>query len=288
VLVGGFVASNDDTPADFVLLRYNPDGTLDTTFAENGVARINFDNASDSFDDGTPFHVSNDEIRDFVMLSDGSVLALGTSDHRLAMARFDLTPRIAEPDFATLKSNGTLAIHGTAGNDDISIDETSIFTEYVTVTVNGITQSFLRDDVNMIRIYGFEGNDDITVQDLNVETYIVGGDGDDSIRGGRGADRIKGQDGNDTILGDDGNDSLYGDAGNDKLNGQDGDDYLHGGDGDDILTAGTGTDILYGRAGNDRFRVFGSIAQLFGGGGTDSAEDVNGDDVLVSIEEMLA
>ncbi|AWA30015.1 hypothetical protein HYN48_07950 [Flavobacterium magnum] len=58
---------------DFALARYNVDGTLDTTFGENGTIKINFgmNNAAD---------YSNDSASNLSILPDGKLLLAGTTD----------------------------------------------------------------------------------------------------------------------------------------------------------------------------------------------------------------
>lgn len=65
ILIGGSVASAGQ-PADFLVLRYKTDGTLDSTFANKGRKRIDFKK-------------NNDVATALVLLTDGSILVAGTA-----------------------------------------------------------------------------------------------------------------------------------------------------------------------------------------------------------------
>lgn len=92
--------------------------------------------------------------------------------------------------------------------------------------------------------------------------FIVGGGGSDTIFGGRGSPN----DNADTIDGGDGNDLIFGSADQDSIDGGSGDDTLFGGNANDTLNGGGGNDTLWGGAGND---------QLFGGNGADQFSFTN-------------
>jgi hypothetical protein len=99
----------------------------------------------------------------------------------------------------------------------------------VDVSVNGSGQSFA--GVGRILIFGHDGNDDIQiVPGVRIETWALGGAGDDVIRGGGGTNVLVGGDGNDAVTGGPARDVLVGGRGADQLAG--------GGD-DDLLAAGS-------------------------------------------------
>ena len=81
ILLAGFVAGNGSI-ADFALLRYNADGSLDPTFANDGVA-IN------------DFNKSTDEAYGVSLQKDGKILVAGVSKnastYKAAIARFHNT-----------------------------------------------------------------------------------------------------------------------------------------------------------------------------------------------------
>ncbi|MGA9582552.1 MAG: calcium-binding protein [Allosphingosinicella sp.] len=81
--------------------------------------------------------------------------------------------------------------------------------------------------------YTGAGNFTGTGNDLN--NYIYGAGGDDSLSGG---------DGHDTLTGNGGDDSLYGGAGHDTLGGGAGADYMEGNDGNDVYVVDNAGDTV--------------------------------------------
>lgn len=152
-------------------------------------------------------------------------------------------------------------------------------------------------------LVGGDGNDLLGVvasfQDVDANTRLQGGNGDDVVTGGFHTDRLDGDAGNDTLTGNDGSDFLYGGDGNDKLVGDitftpieageysitGGNDVLQGGAGDDELIGGRGKDTLTGGAGADRFEYFLANDSLPGAANRDVITDfsqVDGDRVDLS------
>ena len=83
---------------------------------------------------------------------------------------------------------------------------------------------------------------------------LIGNDGNDSLNGGEDNDFLDGGNGNDTLLGETGEDTLIGGIGEDLLNGGEDDDLLNGGENDDTLLGEAGNDTLYGELGADSLR----------------------------------
>lgn len=116
-------------------------------------------------------------------------------------------------------------------------------------------------------IDGQDGNDDI--RSLGGDNEVMGGTGNDEIRTGSGADVISGGDGNDFIASGDGNDEVCAGTGDDIVVAAGGDDLVDAGDGNDIVYAGSGNDTVLGGDGND---------DLFGADGNDILVDGHGND----------
>ena len=116
---------------------------------------------------------------------------------------------------ATLRG-GTLAVAGTAGDDEISV---ALNGAAVDVTVNGELRSFDAARVTRgLRADGRAGDDVITVDAaFALPARLTGGAGDDELFGGAAAD---------------------------VLNGGKGDDDLHGRGGADRMTGGKGDDVF--------------------------------------------
>lgn len=174
--------------------------------------------------------------------------------------------------------NGTLYIHGTAGDDVVNV---AYVAGKINVVENGKAQSFDRASIttNKIWFMGNNGNDKYDAsKTTGIQNVAYGGDGNDTLIGGDGHDVLCGDKGNDYLSGGYGNDSLYGaffgseaEDGADILAGGYGDDVLFGGDGNDSLRGLEGNDVLFGGKGHD---------QLYGGYVGNSSLDLGGDDVL--------
>jgi uncharacterized delta-60 repeat protein len=246
VLVGGSLASTSGGAADFALARFNPDGSLDTTFASD--ATVVTDLGSD------------DLLLALALQADARVVASGTSGGNVALARYLLggngTATTVPPTTTSTSTTSTLATTSTTSTS------TTLPTSTTTTSTSTTTTTPARDDACDGRtptIMGTAGNDRIF--GTSGPDVILGGGGNDWIAGLGGDDAICGNDGADTISGGGGNDTLIGGAGNDALNGDSGNDVLNGGEGNDRLSGGPGNDALNGAAGRD---------QCVGGAGVDT------------------
>jgi len=188
-----------------------------------------------------------------------------------------------------------LSMAGYGGNDTL-INETDLRCTLAggdgsdTIT-GGSAADSLRGDAGNDSISGGDGND--TILGSGGDDSLSGNAGRDNVQGGIGNDRVSGNGGRDRLFGQDGDDRLFGGASGDWLFGEAGSDQLNGEGGDDRLYAGdasdTGTDVLHGNAGNDLLvSRDGKSDQLFGDGGSDSAQIDSDKDLLTSIETIIA
>lgn len=233
--------SPDTAPA---VVRYNTNGSLDTTFSGDGIALLGFGS-------GDPGRVSAMSLQ-----LDGGIVVAGIAD-RSSLA----TPHLT--DF------GLTRITGTGGSADLSFSgdgaqQTNFGTGEAVPTAivlqpndgrivavgsftifdsNGAFQSA---DLAMARYHA------ITCNNLNVTR--IGTNGADSIVGRavptatgtlQLSDVIHGMGGNDTIDGLGAADSLCGGGGADVLRGGDGNDTLFGQLGSDAMDGGLGTDTCF-------------------------------------------
>jgi uncharacterized delta-60 repeat protein len=76
IVVAGFATSASGIGSDFALARYNPDGTLDTSFDGGGIVTTDFGALSD------------DDARALVIQPDGRILVVGTAGEDIALARY--------------------------------------------------------------------------------------------------------------------------------------------------------------------------------------------------------
>lgn len=116
------------------------------------------------------------------------------------------------------------------GSQDRDIISVAVASGRLSVTINGLTQSYPITNIVGIVVRGNDGNDTITLS----RSVTIGG----ILDGGLGDDILTGSAGNDLLLGGEGDDKLLGLAGRDVLIGGDGHDSLTGGVGDDLLIGG--------------------------------------------------
>lgn len=112
--------------------------------------------------------------------------------------------------------------------------------------------------VQIIVINLRDGNDTWFGGNIKIVPSVDGGAGDDDL-GGIGF--LLGGDGNDTVKALDSGGVLDGGTGNDTLVGGDGDDLMDGGAGDDLLIGNDGADVLTGGSGLDRIDATGDGAK---------------------------
>jgi uncharacterized delta-60 repeat protein len=200
----------------FALVRYNPDGSLDTGFGAGGTVFTTFGGDGD--------------LVAAAIQPDGKIVAGGIGPggvgEDMVLARY--LPQ------ATPTSSCTIT--GTAGND-------------ILTGTSGADVICGLGGSDAIR--GLEGND--TLIGASGNDVLLGGAGADTVMGGKGDDTLTGGAGADVLEGGGGNDSIEGDGGPDILRGQDGDDTLEATDGisgNDGLWGGAGTDSCTGDPGD--------------------------------------
>ena len=275
---------------DFVLTRYNADGSLDTTFGDGGKQTTDF--GSDEF--GSALAVQ----------SDGKMIVAGYADAGggdFALARYNGdTP----PDTTAPETSITEGPSGTTDDSSPSFsfeaESGSTFECRLDVEVwdacgSPKTLSNLSDGEYTFEVRASDeaANADLTPasRTFTVETTppspardctISGTSGGDTIGGTSGDDVICARQGNDIVYASGGNDTLYGRHGNDMLQDEGGEDRLDGGPGRDILHGGRDRDFLSGRGGDDH--LFGEAAndRLLGGAGADELSGQDGADSLVT------
>lgn len=265
ILVGGM--ANDE---DFALLRYNPDGTLDTTFDGDGIVT-------------TDFGYGQDIIYNLAELANGQYLAIGEArspDRSFGLALYNpdgtLDTGFGSGGLVTTTFGHSMAVaRGLAIQPDgkavlagITADDNPDFAlaRYMLggpppCTIDGTPGDDLLFGTNGSDVICGRGGNDV-IFGMRGDDLLRGGPGDDRIFGGAGHDVIWGEAGNDrafggpqgdTIIGGPGNDVLRGRAGNDRLEGTLGDDALYGGGGDDELFGGPGIDVCKGGGGDNTY-----------------------------------
>lgn len=288
IVAAGFAASTNGFNSDFAVLRLNPNGSLDSSFATNGLRTIDFAGG-------------NDSAAGVALDPSGDIVAAGVAG----------LPTLEDNAFAIVRllgdapgTSGIINVTGTSGNDTIAVTNNA---GTINVTLNGqVVATDALADVRSISISGGAGNDTITVGAGVPAVTLGGGAGNDSLVGGDGNDSIIGGNGNDTLDGGLGADVLSGGLGfdavtyaprgagvrvsldgvaNDGAPGE-GDNVftdieeIIGGAGNDLLVGDTAANILIGHGGNDTLQGLGGPDTLQGGQGSDELLAGRGQDLI--------
>lgn len=218
-------------------------------------------------------------------------------DNEIAYTYNQTLPPGSAP-FASLAS-GKLTVNGTNTFDVITVLADG---DDVVATVNGNGFRFAASGVTSIEVYGNEGNDRVTVGNGVIGTYVLGGNGNDTLIGGDGNDSLTGASGKDSLRGGAGDDRVaggkhydfvFGEAGNDRCYGDEATDYMdggvdrdrmYGGDGDDTMLGNNHNDTLYGEAGNDSMDGQNHNDRLYPGTGRDTVKGGNGNDNIFAAD----
>ncbi len=305
-------SSDDAGSNDFALVRFNEDGTADSSFGTGGVYLDDIGAAT------------NDQAYDVVVQSDGQAIVAGVSNtggsNDFLVARF--TTAHAPVNTTSPSISGDTTVGGTAtcdqgiwtGNPAPSYAYTWYRNSSEIVTTSspsypiqsadgGTSLSCSVTATNASGTSAAVGSNSLTIAAASgggsaggsstgsatttTSTTTTGsttgsgtGASSEAVNGTAGSDALTGDEGNDTIYGQGGNDTLSGNQGADRLYGGAGKDTLLGGAGSDRLFGGTGSDTLDGGAGDDSlFGEFGDD-QMGGGVGNDNLDGGPGDDVI--------
>jgi uncharacterized delta-60 repeat protein len=271
-----------------VLVRYNTDGSLDTTFDTDG----KITGGSIFFD------ISDTFANSLTLQADGKIIVTGTGNSTIGLARFNTNGSVdttfgidggittdisssAAGNCVTLQADGKILVAGSSFNGvnysfallryntDGSLDSTfgtdgklttdigiSASGQSVTVQtdgkilVAGSSHSGLNYDFALVR-YNADGSLDTSFD----STPSTAATADDAtiITSTHYDQSVTGGTDDDVLAPLDAsiNTNFSGGAGNDTITGGNADDYLGGGEGNDILNGGTGNNILDGGAGTD-------------------------------------
>jgi uncharacterized delta-60 repeat protein len=147
-IVAAGYAFRGSTLYDFVLVRYNPNGSLDTSFGTNAIVRTQFSSSTDGF-------------TDVALQLDGKIIGIGT------------TPNGGDTDFTVLRYNTNGALDTSFDTDGIAfadIGEAYALAEAVAVQADGKI---------VVAGYAFNG----TNTDFAVARYNADGSPDTSFGG---------------------------------------------------------------------------------------------------------
>ena len=273
---GKIVVAGNSLSGDFLrilLLRYNSNGSLDTTFSGDGIVTIDF---SEDNEFATALAIQSDG--KIVAAGQGggaSFLVLRTNSNGTLDNTFgggdgfvitDISGSgdVSIPNAVAIQPDGRILAAGEVGssgsdfalaryNSIGTLDTTFSGDGIVTTDFSSSTEDSARamaiqrnngrivvagggaaDDFVLARYHAFECN--------GSNVTILGTQASNTINGTTRNDVVHGLGGNDTINGNDGNDILCGGSGNDTINGGNGNDTLLGQQNDDFLDGGSGTD----------------------------------------------
>lgn len=287
VLGGSFLVGPDDL--DPALARYSASGTPDAGFGSGDPAA-----GQQRYD----FSTEEAELLDFIIASDGDVVAVG---QRTDLPAFNADAIVFKVDLGDIDDggggggggggaigdvpglsvleDGTVNLTGTQRSDEFTFaleeqdgrDVLAFTRADVGSGEQSVTARYFADDVSALFLEALDGSDVAQLNGVGLPATLIGGAGDDNLLYNAGSVRLEGNAGNDTLtsggsgdtlVGSDGNDSLLGAGGNDALEGSAGNDTLDGGTGNDTLSGGTGGDLLIGGAGTDLLDLSARIADL--------------------------
>jgi Ca2+-binding RTX toxin-like protein len=216
----------------------------------------------------------------------------------------DLFPLEQRRMMSVVHEGSTVNITGTDDADEIII---SVAGQNLVVSDNGDETSIPLNQVEELFLDARAGDDLVRASDrVEIDLWLAGGPGSDSLRGGGGSDTLIGGEGNDRLDGGKRGDVFTGGAGKDtltyaqrtsgislRMNGADDDgaagehdnvsgdiETTHGGRGDDLIIGGTPRNKFFGNAGDDTLMGARGNDSLFGGAGDDVIHGNAGEDSL--------
>jgi len=244
IAVEGLAAKVNITYAEYAqdILRVNANGGNDSIDASN----LGADKIQLVLDGG----FGNDKI----IGSQGvETVYGGEGNDTVAGQQGDDTAYLGQGDdiFIWNPGDGSDVVEGDEGKDTLRFNGSN-GDEVMQLSTNGDRLKFLRDlgNINMdlggierVEVEAKGGNDLISANlpgntaPANVEFYVDGGDGNDTIAGGNGNDTLYGGDGNDVVDGNRGNDTAYLGKGDDLFiwDPGDGSDFINGGEDYDTM-----------------------------------------------------
>ena len=227
----------------FLLARFNPDGSLDTSFGTGGLVVTDFGRR------GTSANA-------LVLQADGKLVAVGFeggNSLNLISALFFVARYHPDGSLdASFGSGG--AVRTRVGGSFLGVQALALQADGKLVAAGDSNAS---GDLDFALARYVTTDEPLAVPRRcgGRRATILGTSRKDTIRGTRGADVILGLGGNDTIRGLEGNDTICGGPGLDTLIGNEGNDRLLGEGQNDKLFGDNGSDSLDGGSGRDACRT---------------------------------
>ncbi|MGW8761625.1 calcium-binding protein [Streptomyces sp. NPDC055815] len=315
VLAGRATDPNSSEANDFGLVRFHPNGTVDTGFAGDGFAVTGFNDF--------------DEARGVLVQPDGTIVAAGYgAGFAFALARYQggdgTPPPTPYADLSVTKSGTTTVSIGDRATYTVTV--TNAASSTATATGVTLTDTLSGGGATLVSAVPSQGTctttatgatcalgslapgaaatvtvtaepratgtltdtagvsatqtDPVTADNTATATTAVNNSRGCTLIGTSGTDTLTGSFSNDVICGLGGNDTIRASYGNDTAYGGFGNDNIDGGFGDDTLDGGPGSDTLAGYYGNDRLTTTDGVSGndiANGGSGIDSCTTDPGD-----------
>jgi uncharacterized delta-60 repeat protein len=259
ILVAG--ESGNGSNSDFALVRYNPDGSLDTSFdavnTQGGTVYYYAESAVILDSDVAIRDTELDALNGGLGNYNGATFTLARHGGASAQDIFSATGSLSP-----LMQGGSFSIGGTVIG---TVTQNSGGTLMLLFNSNATT-ALVSEAMRQIAYSNTSG-----IPPISVQVDWTFSDGNTGVQGTGGAltatgattvnivTELVGTADNDTLIGDQNGagrcDLISGLDGNDILKGLAGNDTLLGGNGHDWLNGGTGVDFLIGGAGNDTYMV---------------------------------
>ena len=298
------------------LYRYSPDGSLDTTFGNNGKVELRINNNTNNGDVDLAATVQTLQVLDngkiaaidgsamFRLNEDGSADTSFDTDGQ-AYVPYSSQPaidgvgrlvvygelRYAARAVATLTPNGVLYIQGDDLDNNINV---RLIRSTVRIS-SGNVYDFPAKSITRITTDMLKGNDVLTIS-YDKPHAIHLGDGNDQVFCSSMNVTVHGGTGNDTIVTGTGNDYILPEAGNDSVDSGDGidtildgidstvtdsdNDFVNAGTGNDLIKLAFGNNTIWAGDGDDSIRTGEGNDSIFAGLGKDTIRTAGGNDTL--------
>ena len=204
IVVAGYTTVGGNLLGDFVIVRLQPGGSLDTTFSVDGKQTVNFG--------------GDDAAYAVALQPDGKIVAAGEAAGDVAVARLQ-----GEPGPGGGPAGGDPA-GGVPGGPRRPSSSVPRCASRAATIVGTARRDVLRGTRRADVVAALGGDDRIRASAGN--DLVCTGAGDDSASGGPGADRLLGQRGSDKLRGGLGKDRLRGGRGRDRCSGGPGADLV--------------------------------------------------------------
>ncbi len=241
----GRILVSGSSNGDFALVRYNTDGSLDTSFSGDGIVTTDFGATDGGIDVATQ--------------SDGKIIVAGSTSHQNVWSwEGDTTIHLVEgiSDFALVRYNADGSLDtsfGTGGKVITDFGGTDFATGVTVLTDGKIVVSGTSNGDFLLARYNTDGSLDTSFSTVPMTTMLRNGISVMPERYSGPATAAGGAPIHFQFIGDSTGEVLIGTPYNDFINVAGGVDAVNAGAGNDVIDGGTGSNFLTGGPGTDIF-----------------------------------